>query len=72
MQGWQGAHTLPREVTFDATSSALLMNPVQEVAALRTGLLANATGLSFLSNATTAGLLVRSSLHDACKAFWRV
>ena len=62
VQGWQGAHTLPREITFDAASNTLLMNPVHEAAALRAGLLANATGLSLPSNATTAGLLVRKGL----------
>lgn len=34
-QGWQGAQTIPREVTWDAAASALLLNPVAEVALLR-------------------------------------
>ena len=58
LQGWQGAHTLPREVTLDAASNALLMNPALEVAGLRAELLLNSSALSLPSNATTAGLLV--------------
>jgi hypothetical protein len=34
-QGWQGAQTLPREVTYDAAAASLLLNPVAEVERLR-------------------------------------
>jgi sucrose-6-phosphate hydrolase SacC (GH32 family) len=54
LQGWQGAHTLPREVTLDADSRALVMNPVKEVESLRTQLLHNSTlpGLPSMGGAT--------------------
>lgn len=37
--GWQGAQTLPREITYDADSRALLLNPVRETERLRQGVL---------------------------------
>ena len=35
LQGWQGSQTLPREVTLDAETGVLLMNPIAETAQLR-------------------------------------
>ena len=50
-------------MTYDAASASLLMNPVPEVAGLRTGLLLNASALSLPSDNATSGLLV--GLHPA-------
>lgn len=33
--GWQGAQTIPREITYDNASATLLFNPVAEIANLR-------------------------------------
>lgn len=38
-QGWQGAQTLLREVSLDSDTGALLMNPLPELADLRSAVL---------------------------------
>lgn len=43
-QGWQGAQTIPREVTYDKASQTLLFNPVHETAQLRVKTLASLQG----------------------------
>lgn len=49
-QGWQGAQTLPREVSLDADSRALIFNPVREVAELRSQVLYTSAALALPSN----------------------
>lgn len=49
-QGYQGAQTLPREVTIDLESRALIMYPVQEVALLRSKALYNNSAILLPSN----------------------
>lgn len=60
-QGWQGAHTLPREVQLDAESASLLMNPVAEVALLRQRLLYSNATLQLPDNSSSGGLQVTIS-----------
>lgn len=57
-QGWQGAQTLPREITLDEASRALMMNPVKEVETLRTQLLYNSSALSLPADFSNGGLTV--------------
>ena len=57
-QGWQGAHTLPREVQLDAESASLLMNPVEEVARLRQKQLYSNSSLQLPSNSSSGALKV--------------
>ncbi len=59
-QGWQGAQTLPREITLDADSRALVMKPVKEVEGLRMQLLYSGPAVQLPANAFAAGgLMVR-------------
>ena len=64
-QGWQGAHTLPREVQLDAESASLLMNPVEEVARLRQKQLYSNSSLQLPSNSSSGALKV-SILPPLC------
>ena len=57
-QGWQGAHTLPREVRLDAESASLLMNPVEEVTGLRQKVLYRNSTLQLPYNSSSGGLQV--------------
>ena len=59
-QGWQGAHTLPREIQLDAESASLLMNPVEEVALLRQKVLYNNSALQLPDNSSSGGLQVHN------------
>ena len=68
-QGWQGAHTLPREVQLDAESASLLMNPVEEVARLRQKQLYSNSSLQLPSNSSSGALKVTTILHPcACSS----
>ncbi|EIE20550.1 hypothetical protein COCSUDRAFT_67413 [Coccomyxa subellipsoidea C-169] len=59
--GWQGAQTLPREVTLDMDSRALIMNPVQELTLLRSTLLYNKSAVTLPSNGSQELNLTQSS-----------
>ena len=65
-QGWQGAHTLPREVQLDAESASLLMNPVEEVARLRQKQLYSNSSLQLPSNSSSGALKVTTLVAPLC------
>ena len=67
-QGWQGAHTLPREVQLDAESASLLMNPVEEVARLRQKQLYSNSSLQLPSNSSSGALKVHILHPCACSS----
>ncbi len=67
-QGWQGAHTLPREVQLDAESALLLMNPVEEVARLRQKQLYSNSSQQLPSNSSSGALSVNILHPCACSS----
>ena len=67
-QGWQGAHTLPREVQLDVESASLLMNPVEEVARLRQKQLYSNSSLQLPSNSSSGALKVTILHPCACSS----
>ncbi|CAL8464935.1 g4470 [Coccomyxa elongata] len=59
--GWQGAQTLPREVSLDADSRALIFNPIREVTELRSQMLYSNAALALPSNGSQELNLTQST-----------
>ncbi len=62
-QGWQGAQTLPREVSLDDDSRALIFNPIREVTELRSQVLYSNAALALPSNGSQVCTFPVSCLH---------
>ena len=65
LQGWQGVHTIPREVTYDEDSATLLFYPIEEVSLLRNDTLYSGTAnLTFSPPSVNVSGTFRTSLSS--------